>query len=363
MKLPKYVQAWVDREGRAHHYFRRRGFPRVRLPGLPWSPTFMQAYEQAMAAAPAPIGAARTKPGSLSAVLVGYYGSRSFRRLSAGTQALWRAILERWRETDGDKPIAVLPKEYIVRRLDGMKPHAARNWLKASRHLIAYCIEHGLIRHDPAAGIKLKLPRSEGHHTWSESEVLQFETFHPVGSKARLALALGLYTAQRRGDVIRMGRQHIKDGALSITQEKTGARLLIPIHPELQQILDATPTGHLTLLTTKSGKSYSAGDFSEQFRAWCDAAGLPLACNFHGLRKTAARRLAEAGCSAHEISAITGHASLREVERYTKAADQTRLAAAAMARTIGSKNKLGRESVKPDMPEVSKPLRLLRKKT
>src|SRR5262249_34392397 len=140
-------------------------------------------------------------------------------------------------------------------------------------------------------------------------EVLQFETFHPVGSKARLALALGLYTAQRRGDVIRMGRQHIKDGALSITQEKTGARLLIPIHPELQQILDATPTGHLTLLTTKSGKSYSAGDFSEQFRAWCDAAGLPLACNSHGLRKTAARRLAEAGCSAHEISAITGHAS------------------------------------------------------
>src|SRR5262249_57671870 len=75
MKLPKYVQAWVDREGRAHHYFRRRGFPRVRLPGLPWSPTFMQAYEQAMAAAPAPIGAARTKPGSLSAVLVRYYPS------------------------------------------------------------------------------------------------------------------------------------------------------------------------------------------------------------------------------------------------------------------------------------------------
>jgi integrase len=278
---------------------------------------------------------------------------------ASGTQALWRQILERWREADGGKPIALLPKEFIVRKLDGMKPHAARNWLKAARHLMAYCIEHGVIRHDPTAGIKRKLPRSDGDHTWSEAEVLQFETLHGVGSKARLALALGIYTAQRRGDVIRMGRQHIKDGVLSVTQEKTGARLSIPIHPELQQIIDATPTGHLTLLVTKSGKSYGAGDFSEQFRAWCDAAGLPQRCTFHGLRKAALTRLADAGCSAHEIAAISGHKSLKEVERYTRNADQARLARAAMARTL---NETGTAAVKPDGDKVSKPLRLLRKK-
>jgi integrase len=359
MKFPRYVQAWVDREGRAHHYFRRAGFPRVRLPGLPWSPTFMAAYEQAMAAVPAPIGANRTKPGSLSAVLVAYYGSQSFRGLAAGTQALWRQILERWRAQHGDKPIALLPKEHIVRMLDGMKPHAARNWLKAIRHLMAYCLDHGLIRHDPTAGIKRRLPRSDGHHTWTEAEVLQFQTFHPVGSKARLALAFGLYTAQRRGDVIRMGRQHIKDGVLSVAQEKTRARLAIPLHPELQAILDVTPSGQLTLLTTKTGKSYAAGDFSEQFRAWCDAAGLPLRCTFHGLRKVALTRLADAGCSAHEIAAISGHKSLKEVERYTRNADQARLARAAMART---QNETRTTTVKPDLGKVSKPLRALRKK-
>jgi integrase len=358
MKLPKYVQGWVDRDGRARHYFRRAGYPRVRLPGLPWSPQFMAAYEQATAAAPPPIGADRTKLGSLSAVLVAYYGSQSFRGLAAGTQALWRQILERWRETDGGKPIAVLPKEFIARKLDGMKPHAARNWLKAIRHLMAYCVEHGLIRHDPTAGIRRKLPRSDGHHTWTEAEVLQFETFHPVGSKARLALALGLYTAQRRGDVIRMGRQHVKDGVLSVTQEKTGARLAIPVHSELQAILDATPSWQLTFLTTKSGKSYDAGDFSEQFRAWCDAAGLPQRCTFHGLRKVALTRLADAGCTAHEIAAISGHKSLKEVERYTRNADQARLARAAMARTL---NETGTATVKPDPDEVSKPLRILRK--
>src|SRR5262249_50602640 len=138
---------------------------------------------------------------------------------------------------------------------------------------------------------------------------------------------------QRRGDVIRMGRQHIKDGVIRVTQEKTGAPLQIPIHPELQAILDATPTGDLNLLTTKSGKSYGANDFSERFRKWCDDAGLPQACTFHGLRKAALTRLADAGCTAHEIAAISGHKSLKEVERYTKAADQARLARNAMTRT------------------------------
>ena len=69
-----------------------------------------------------------------------------------------------------------------------------------------------------------------------------------------------------------------------------------------------------------------------QFRAWCDDAALPRRCTFHGLRKAAARRFAELGCSANEIAAWTGQ-SLREVERYTRAADQARLARNALARS------------------------------
>ena len=102
---------------------------------------------------------------------------------------------------------------------------------------------------------------------------------------------------------------------------------------ELAAIIDATPTGHLTLLITKTGKSYSAHDFSEQFRRWCGDAGLSPECSFHGLRKTALTRLAEAGCTAHQIAAISGHKTLKEVERYTRAADQARLAREAMAKT------------------------------
>ena len=110
--------------------------------------------------------------------------------------------------------------------------------------------------------------------------------------------------------------------------------------------------GHLTLLTTGTGKSYNLNDFSDQFRRWCDAAGLPQRCIFHGLRKAACRRLAEAGCTVHEIAAISGHKTLKEVERYTKAADQAKLARAGMER-------IGTESVKTVPVEVSKPLKAL----
>jgi integrase len=190
-------------------------------------------------------------------------------------------------------------------------------------------------------GVRLKVLKSDGHHTWSEDEIAQFEAHYPIGSKARLALALGLYTAQRRGDVVRMGRQHIRGGELTIRQQKTGAPLLIPVLPELQAIIDATPIGHLTLLTTKTGKSYGANDFSEQFRKWCDDAGLPPECSFHGLRKAALTRLADAGKSVHQIAAVSGHKTLKEIERYTRAADQRRLAREALLPTVGNQDNDG----------------------
>jgi integrase len=348
----KYVQSFGG-----YHYFRKRGSPRIRLPGIVGSAEFIAAYQQALAAAPVAIGATkRSRPGSVSAAIAEYYGSQAFRSLTGDTSARRRAILERFREQHGNKPLASLPKEFVVALLDTMPPHTARHWLKTFRHFMRWCVERKLVRNDPTSDIRIKTPKSDGYHTWSEDEIAAFEAYHPVGSKARLALALGLYTAQRRGDVVRMGRQHMRDGVVAVRQQKTGAALAIPVHPQLQTIIAATPLGHLTLLTTKTGKSYGANDFSEQFRSWCDAAGLPQHCTFHGLRKAALTRLADAGCTVHQIAAMSGHANLKEVERYTKAADQARLAREAMTRMAG-KNETGSTSVKPDAAEVSKPLK------
>jgi integrase len=90
--------------------------------------------------------------------------------------------------------------------------------------------------------------KRDGFHTWTDDEIAQFEAHHPIGTKPRLALALLLYTAQRRGDVVKMGRQHIRDGVLTVKQQKTGITLAIPVHSHLQAVLDATPSAHLTFL-------------------------------------------------------------------------------------------------------------------
>ncbi len=333
----RYVQGFVDRgTGVAFYYFRRRGYQRIRLPGLPGSAEFMAAYGAALHESPTPVGATRTRAGSVNAAVIGYYDSATyFGSLAPTTQTKRRQILERFRAEHGDKPIALLPQKFITVMLSKLKPTVAIAWLGAIRHVMQYAVSANLCESDPTQGVKVKLPRTDGIHTWSESELQRYEAAHPIGTKARLALALGIYSGQRRGDCIRMGRQHIRDGLLHVRQQKTGAELLIPVHSDLRTIIDATSSDHLTFLVTRSGKPYSGDDFSEQFRAWCDAAGLPSECSFHGLRKAACRRLAEAGCSANEIAAISGHATLKEVERYTKAVDQARMARNAMARQAG----------------------------
>jgi integrase len=245
-----------------------------------------------------------------------------------------RGILERFRAAYGERPFALLPPEWIEALLDSKPPHAARSWRTTLRSLCQFAVKRGYLRSDPTANIKLRAIKGDGFHTVTEDEIAKFEAHYPIGTKPRLAFALLLYTAQRRSDVVRMGRQHIRDGVLTVKQQKTGATLAIPVHPHLQAVLDATPSEHLTFLVTATGKPYGGNAFTEQFRNWCDAARLPQRCKPHGLRKAACRRLAEAGCSANEIMAISGHATMKELVRYTKAADQARLARNAMTKAV-----------------------------
>ena len=337
-RAPKYVHSFIDRHGKARFYFRRRGFKKVPLPGLPWSPGFMASYEAALAGQPMEIGGARVKPGSIRALAICYFNSGGFRSLALSTKSTYRNIIERFcRETDqegneyGDKGAATIRREHVVKlmALRADKPESANGLRKALRALMLHAVELDLRADDPTRDVKAIRVKSDGYHSWTDAEIDQFEQKHPVGTRARFALALLLYTGQRRSDVVLMGRQHIREGMLHIRQVKTVTLLTIPIDPVLDAIIADTPSDHLTFLTTAFGKPFTAAGFGNWFREKCNAANLPH-CSAHGLRKAAARRLAEAGCTVHEIGAITGHASLREIVRYTKAADQKRLAVAAM---------------------------------
>jgi len=329
---PKYVHGFIDRHGKPRFYFRKAGFKKVPLPGLPWSPEFMAAYELAVGQQPEEIGSSRTKLGTISALVVAYYNSAEFKyELAAETRRKRRNIVEGFREEHGDKRVALLQRDHIQKMLAKIdRPHAKRNWLKAVRGLMRYAVQIGMRADEPTEGIKAgKMAKSDGIRTWSEEDIAAFRGCHALGTTARLALELLLGTAQRRGDVVRMGRQHVHDGMLSVRQSKTGIALKIPMHPELKAALDATPSEHLTFLTTAAGRPFTSDTFGHWFREMCDEGGLH-GLSAHGLRKAACRRLAEAGCTAHEIMSISGHLSLKEVQRYTTAADQARMAKAAM---------------------------------
>jgi len=255
-----------------------------------------------------------------------------------------RAVLSRdgpGRSYLGDKGAATLRREHIVKLMAARaeKPDSANGLRKALRALVKHAVETGLRIDDPTRDVKAIRIKSDGYHSWTDDEISQFERYHPVGSRARLAIALLLYSGQRRSDVVRMGRQHVRDGALQVRQQKTGASLSIPVHPELAATIAASPSEHLTFLTTQFGQPFTAAGFGSWFREQCDAAGLS-ACSAHGLRKAAARRLAEAGFTEHDIASITGHASLREIVRYTKAVDQKKLAASAMQK-VRSRTSIG----------------------
>ena len=146
-----------------------------------------------------------------------------------------------------------------------------------------------------------------------------------------------LYTIQRVGDVAKMKRADIADGELHVIQDKTGAELYLPILPELARAMKAYPAKGLTLIGTEVGKPLTRPALSHVMRDAIKAAGLPVKCVSHGLRKAGMRRMAEAGFTEKQIAAWSGHKTLREIERYTQAADQKRLAIDATEKFRGKK--------------------------
>jgi integrase len=329
----RYVHQFVDRHGHARFYFRRGGMRRP-LPGLPGSTEFMAAYAGMLGdAAPAP-AISMGGVGSVAGAVKGYLASAEFIGLAATTRVARRCILEKFAKEHGHRRIAELERRHIVDTLlqpFAGKPGANRNFIIALRVLVRYAINVGLRADDPTIGIKMPKLAAGGHYTWNEDDIAAFEARHPIGTKARLALALLLYSGQRRADVIGLGWQHVRDGCLHLSQQKTGRALAIPLHPELKAVFDATPADNLTFLVSARGRPFHPDAFTYWFKERCKEAGLPPRASVHGLRKACARRLAEAGCSMKVIAAVTGHASLREVQRYTDAAEQRKLAEQGIA--------------------------------
>lgn len=338
-KLPKYVER-VRVKGRNYFYFRRdKSSPRIALPD-PGDPAFSEAYGKALIGDAVRVKEQRASqtPGTIAALIASYMRSASFVQLRATTKTGYLSRLEALRVVHGHRTVKGMTRAGIAKGIlepYADRPGAALSILKMLRILIRHAIETDVLDRDPSLGIKR--PRTQEIRSWSDDEISRFEAKWPVGSKQRLAFALVLFTGQRRSDVHRMTWADIDGPSIRVVQQKTSAKLTIPLHRELRAVLAAAPRDHVTILNTAYGRPFSVDGFSGFMRDAIAEAKLPLSCQPHGLRKAAGRRLAEAGASANQIMAVLGHKSLAEAERYTREADQQRLARGAIAKLQGRK--------------------------
>ncbi len=335
----KYVNGFANRgrkNERTRYYFRRPGCRAIPLPGSPGSEEFMAAYAAALTTVPAElseIAASRTLPGTINALVVSHYKSAEWLNLEEDTRKTRRRIIERFRERHGNKRVALLRQEHILLMLTEIeRPSAKRHWLKAIRGLMRSAIP-AMRKDNPTAGIEgIKLPKSKGHHTWTDAEIAQYRAHWPLGTQQRLVMEFALETVSRRGEVVRLGPQHVKNGRIRIERTHGSKDVRIPISPELQAACDAMPKEHLTYIVTAHGKPRSKYGLGNDFAKWATEAGLPARCRLHGLKKSGMRRLAEDGATTHELMAMSGHLTLSEVQRYTADADRERLADQLMAK-------------------------------
>lgn len=343
MRVPlKYICEDVDRHGNVRCYVRAPGKRKVRIRALPGTPEFMEEYQAAIATAvEAPLRQAdEAKRGSFRHLCIRYYSSATYKALDVSTRGWQRRALDEIAQDHGVKQVAAMQARHVRRLRDARAetPAAANQRLKALRALFSWANEAEETTVNPTIGVKKLKYRSDGHHTWTDEEIQKYYERHPLGSQARLALDLLRYTTGRREDGPRLGRQHIRDGRIRFRQAKNEHRnpidIDIPLHPALAKSIAAANVGsNMTFLLTEFGRPFTANGFGNKFKDWCRQADLPH-CSAHGVRKATSTQLAEAGATSHEIMAVTGHTSLKEVERYTKAASRKKTADSAMRKLI-----------------------------
>ncbi|MBB4185863.1 integrase [Sinorhizobium terangae] len=353
-KLPKGVS--LDRDFRTReprYYFRAPGKKKIRLREKPGTAEFDREVACArLGVAYVPEGQEEKRPEPLKRQaaegtvdwLLAEYKRRVQGNISATVLARRSTILEEVCEYKfgkarcGDLPYADMRKRHVLEIRDALreKPGARNDVKRAISAMFSWAVESDLAALNPAAKIKL-LYSGDGFHTWTVEEVRQFEATHPAGSKARLMLHLALYTGLRLDSLAILGRQHIRNGILSIRPEKTrkssGVTVEIPVLPDLQKTIDASPTGELTFLVTEFKKPFTTNGLGNKMRDWCDQAGL-FHCTTHGLRKAGATIAAENGATDEELMAIFGWTTKNQTTTYTKKARRKKMAAGAMHKLV-----------------------------
>ena len=322
----------VTKPNGKRYIYRRVGSTLHKLPDLPENhPEFLAAYAEAGLATER--RRTRATPGSIAALIETWLASPDYARMAASSRVVWRRTLDKISQQRGQAMLRDLRADHLRKDIRKLTPGAAANRLKAWRSILRFAVDEGMILADPSQG--LRKPRGEvtPHRQWTPAEIAAYRDHWQPGTPERIAMEVIYWTGARCIDAARLGWQMVDaDGWLGYKQIKTGGPATCPVRtlPAWAQSMAsdhalfraALPGDRLQWIVTRSGKPRSVKGLSQWFSRAATLAGLPDDCTAHGLRKARASALAEAGATASQIGAWTGHQSLSEVAHYTRGADQ-----------------------------------------
>jgi integrase len=329
---PPHLHREITRHGKAVWYVRIGKGPRLRLRSAYGTPEFEKEYHAAVTNRPRPKHGAPAS-GTLEWLIDRYRETTAWSDLSLPTRRQRENIFRQLVGTAGDIPYAKITVQVIEagRERRSATPHQARHFLDAMRGLFRWAAASKLVKSDPTASVhNPKRPKGRGFIPWTEEHVEAYERRWPLGTHERVWLDVLLYTGLRRGDAVRLGRQHVRDGIATLKTEKSqgDVTVTLPILPILGQTLAAGPCGDLSYICGRNGAPLTKESFGNMFKDACRAAGVPGSA--HGVRKIAATRAANSGATVAQLEAIFGWTGGTMAALYTRSADRRRLSLEAM---------------------------------
>lgn len=294
------------------------------MPADPNSDEFKAKYKE-LQSAEHPTSPSAPQAKSLRWLIERYKESAAWRQLSDATRYQRDKIFIKTIETSKNADYRDIDRKTMERAMDrrAATPAQANSFLKAMRGLFEWALKNDHVEINPCIGVDRLKDQTDGFPAWTTDDVIAFRVKHAVGTKPRLAMEFMLLTGLRRGDMATVGRQHIKDGVLTLKTGKTGAVVTIDLPQYLLDIIGATPIKGMHLISQDNGSPYTVESFGNYFREWCDQAGIDKSA--HGLRKLSATLAADGGAAAHELMAQYGWTKISQAEIYTKGADRVRL--------------------------------------
>lgn len=336
---PPYLQRHKTRHGGLIWCVQVGDGPRIRIKGEFGAPEFMAQYEAAVRGERPQAQPNGGKVGSLAWLIERYKSAPAWGCLSLATRRQRENIFRQIITSDGGKQsFTAITSAGLAAARDRRTSAQGRHLIDTMRGLFKWAKGAGQVKANPAADVEYpRKPKSQGFPVWTEDDLARYEARWALGTKERVWLSVLLYTGLRRGDAVRLGRQHVRDGVATIRTEKSQGEIevIIPVLPDLQAALDAGPTGDLAFICGERGEPLVKESFGNMFSEAARKAGVRKSA--HGVRKAGATRAANRGATVAQLEAIFGWVGGKMASHYTRSADRAQLARDAISK-LGNEN-------------------------